>query len=327
MTTPEKAVAEYWRLKPLIQRDPPGWDSPVNVQDWAPNAPGYSWAVAGRVDHCGLSMNTLLFNIGLRVNVDYPNCAWTPNARAWTDTRDPDDFSGIQAGDLLLYRDAGSSYSATHIGIALEDWDGSGVLSGEFNTTPDGMGREYVRTPGYLVAAGRPAYTTAPVEPSKPPAQPGPIIARWRAIGGQASAVGGLVGVGRPFLGGAVVQKCERGTIVWSARTGAWELYGAIGRRWWDGAAAHVGMPVGPEENGPAGGRQQRFVRGRILWHPTTGAHILIGDIGRAYDAAPAADREQLGALAAGEDIARAAAFTGGHIVWSPSRPAAVTVT
>lgn len=178
MTTPAAAVAEYWRLKPLIRRTPAGWYSPVNVQDWPPNAPGYSWPVAGRVDHCGLSMNHLLYNIGLRVNVDFPNCAWTPTAKAWTDNRPPDDFAGIQAGDLLLFRDAGSQYTATHIGIALEAWDGSGVWSGEFNTTADGMGREYRRTPGYLVAAGRPAYRSAPVLPPvvEPPVVPPPTI-------------------------------------------------------------------------------------------------------------------------------------------------------
>ena len=159
MTTPAAAVAEYWRLKPLIRRVPPGWKTPVTVQEWAPNAPRYSWATMGPVDHCGLSMNTLLHNIGLVFDQDYPNCAWTPSARAWADTQSPVAFADIQPGDLLLYRDAGSAYTATHIGIALEAWDGGGVVSGEFNTDPDGMGREYRRTPPYLVAAGRPAYT------------------------------------------------------------------------------------------------------------------------------------------------------------------------
>lgn len=164
MTTPEAAVAEYWRLKPLIYRDPPGFGNPVTVQEWAPNTPRYSWASMGSVDHCGLSMNTLLHNIGLVFERDFPNCAWTPSARQWADEQSPVVLSEIRAGDLLLYRDAGSAYPATHIGIALGDWDGGGVLSGEFNTTEDGMGREYRRTPGYLVAAGRPAYV-APVVP------------------------------------------------------------------------------------------------------------------------------------------------------------------
>ena len=174
MTTPAAAVAEYWRLKPLIRRVPPGWKTPVTVQEWAPNSPRYSWAVAGRVDHCGLSMNTLLHNIGLRVNVDFPNCAWTPSARAWADTSGRGvAFEDIEPGDLLLFRNAGSAYTATHIGIALEPWDG-GVRSGEFNTDWTGMGREYWRTPGYLVAAGRPVWRTAPVVP--PPVVEPPTI-------------------------------------------------------------------------------------------------------------------------------------------------------
>lgn len=326
MTTAARAVAEYWRLKNLIRRNPSGWDSPVNVQDWAPNAPGYSWAVASRVDHCGLSMNTLLHNIGLRVNVDFPNCAWTPSARAWTDNRPPDDFTGILAGDLLLFRDAGSAYTATHIGIAIEDWDGSGVLSGEFNTTADGMGREYWRTPGYLVAAGRPAYTTAPIV-VVPEVLDGPIITRWKAIGGKTSVIGDLVGVGKPLVYGAVRQQAERGDILWSSGTGAWELYGAIGRKWWDGASKHVGMPVAAEEDGPLPGmRQQRFARGRILWHPAKGASILIGDIGRAYDQATPEQRQQLGAIVAGEDVARVAVFDGGTISWAPGRKATLHV-
>ena len=174
MTGPAEAVAEYWRLRDVIQRQPWGWDSPVNVQDWPPNAPGYSWAVAGRVDHCGLSMNALLHNIGLRVNVDFPNCAWTPSARAWADTSGRGvAFEDIEPGDLLLFRNAGSAYTATHIGMALSGWDG-GVRSGEFNTDYTGMGREYWRTAGYLVAAGRPVWRTAPVVP--PPVVEPPTI-------------------------------------------------------------------------------------------------------------------------------------------------------
>ena len=64
MTSADQAVAEAWRLQNLIYRTPYGWSSPVNVQEWAPNAPGYSYAVAGRVDHCGLSINTLLSTSG-----------------------------------------------------------------------------------------------------------------------------------------------------------------------------------------------------------------------------------------------------------------------
>ena len=188
MTNPAAAVAEYWRLKNLIRRDPVGWGSPVNVQEWAPNAPRYSWANMGRVDHCGLSMNTLLHNIGLVFDQDFPNCAWTPSAREWADNSSPVAFADIQAGDLLLYRDAGSPYPATHIGIALESWDGSSVLSGEFNTVEDGTVGEYRRTPGYFVAAGRPLYVptdlTGPVERK---------VYDWLA--GQGLSAAGIAGV------------------------------------------------------------------------------------------------------------------------------------
>ena len=322
MTTAAKAVGEYWRLKNLIKRQPAGWQSPVNVQDWAPNAPGYSWSVAGRVDHCGLSMNTLLHNIGLRVNVDFPNCAWTPTAKAWTDTRDPDDFSGTLAGDLLLFRDAGSAYSATHIGIALEDWDGGGVLSGEFNTTPDGMGREYRRTPGYWVAVGRPAYhgVVPPPPIPEPPAVvvTGAIGARWRAIGAEKSVLGAPKGNERQFLGDTRVQHFAGGSILWSNATGAWEVYGEIGRRWWSDAAGLLGLPTSGEWDGDGDGwRWQSFARGRMLFTPTGGACVIRGAILMHYLNEAPDVRARLGAPMSDEIAAKASLFSGGAIGWT----------
>lgn len=167
MTNPDAAVAEYWRLKPLIKRSPPGWNTPVNVQEWAPNAPRYSWANMGRVDHCGLSMNTLLYNIGMVMDKDFPNCAWTPSAYEWAVSGGGNiRFENIQPGDLLLFRNAGSIYKATHIGMAISHWSGGGVRTGEFNTDTSGQGREYFRTNnGYLVAAGRPKWGAPPRPP------------------------------------------------------------------------------------------------------------------------------------------------------------------
>ncbi len=193
MTTPDAAVAEYWRLKPLIYNDPPGWDTPVTVQEWPPNTPRYSWASMGDVDHCGLSMNALLYNIGLVFEQDFPNCAWTPTAREWADTQSPVAFADIQPGDLLLYRNAGSDQIATHIGIALSAWDG-GVTSGEFNTTPAGTGEEYWRVDdGYLVAAGRPLYT--PTDLSNPVEQQ---VYDWLTAQGMSAA--GAAGVMGNFM-------------------------------------------------------------------------------------------------------------------------------
>ncbi len=171
MTTADLAVAEAFRLQWAIYRQPAGWQTPVTVQEWAPNTPRYSWANMGPVDHCGLSMNAILHNIGLVMEVDFPNCAWTPTAYYWCQNSGRGvPFEAIEPGDLLLFRNPGSEYAATHIGMATSRWDG-GVSTIEYNTDTTGYGREYWRTPGYLVAAGRPAYRPAPVtpEPVQPP--------------------------------------------------------------------------------------------------------------------------------------------------------------
>lgn len=169
MTTAANAVAEARRLAPIIQRIPYGWNSRVNVQDWAPNTPKYSWASAGRVDHCGCSLNTVNHNIGLTVHVDFPDSAWTPAGLAWFRERGRlVAWEDIQPGDYVYFRNAGSPYSATHVGMATSGWLGGGFNTIEFNTTYTGLGIEYYRTPGYAVAVGRPAYT-APVAPSEDP--------------------------------------------------------------------------------------------------------------------------------------------------------------
>jgi hypothetical protein len=166
MTTAAAALAEARRLAPIIQRTPPGWKTPVNVQDWAPNTPRYSWPVMGPVDHCGLSMNHILFNVfgPGSMGRDFPDMAWTPSGLAWFQrTGRVISWAEMQGGDIVFFRNAGSEHIATHVGMA------NGPLVGgyrfptlEYNVDDTGQGRELIRElNGYPVAACRPNYTPA----------------------------------------------------------------------------------------------------------------------------------------------------------------------
>ena len=171
MTTAAQAVAEARRLAPLIKRTPPGWKSPVNVQDWAPNAPRYSWPVMGPVDHCGLSMNTVEHNTGLIIGVDFPDMAWTPSGLAWFQrTGRVIPWAEMQAGDIVFFNNRGSGQIATHVGMATGPLVGGYTFPTiEFNVDITGQGRELIRElSGYPVAACRPNYT--PPKPDPTPA-------------------------------------------------------------------------------------------------------------------------------------------------------------
>ncbi|MFF0990425.1 S8 family serine peptidase [Kocuria nitroreducens] len=114
----------------------------------------------------------------------------------------------------------------------------------------------------------------------------GSVRSTWKRSGG----VNGLLGyprTGETSNGaGGVHQLFQRGTIVWSAGTGAAAVRGAIGSRWaaLGGETGPLGYPLGGERGGlVGGGAHQAFERGRILWSPATGAQPVRGAIGRAY--------------------------------------------
>jgi hypothetical protein len=328
MTSPERAVAEAWRLQYQIRRTPAGWSSPVNVQEWAPNAPGYSYAVAGRVDHCGLSINTILHNIGLRVGTHYGNQAWTPSGFSWFRSNSRAvDLGSVRKGDIVYFSNSGSINDITHVEIATEDAraDG-GVPCLGWNTDISGTGIWRVRYRNYMVAAGRPVYSAViiPAEQPKPDpfAPTGAIGARWVKIGGAKSVIGKPVSAEADFLPSVRVQRFERGIILHAAHTGAWELYGAIAQFWASGGASEVGLPLGPETDMPhvPGGRWQRFVRGHIAWHPDHGTHSIKGAILMSYLAADAATRTKFGPLTSNELDAKVSLFKSGRIAWQPEQ-------
>ena len=118
--------------------------------------------------------------------------------------------------------------------------------------------------------------------------------ARWvhggvRGAWNRAGGVNGLLGYPRTGErdngAGGVHQHFQRGTVVWSAGTGAAPVHGAVGARWaaLGAETGLLGHPLGGEHRGPAGGAHQSFERGRILWSPATGAQPVRGAIGRAH--------------------------------------------
>ena len=65
----------------------------------------------------------------------------------------------------------------------------------------------------------------------------------------------------------------ERGSVVWSPRTGAWPVTGAIAEHW-RGAGAEgspLGYPTSAEYDVPTG-RQQNFEHGALTWTRGSGA-------------------------------------------------------
>ncbi|MCY0903511.1 glycoside hydrolase family 3 N-terminal domain-containing protein [Arthrobacter sp. H14-L1] len=111
-----------------------------------------------------------------------------------------------------------------------------------------------------------------------------PIAQHYAALGGAASVLGLPVGPEYPVAGGRG-RNYQRGSILWSARTGAFEVHGAIGGHYWalDGPAGFLGFPVTDETATPDGvGRHNNFdggTGGSIYWTPATGAWSVHGGI------------------------------------------------
>ncbi|MDQ0769734.1 uncharacterized protein with LGFP repeats/peptidoglycan/xylan/chitin deacetylase (PgdA/CDA1 family) [Pseudarthrobacter defluvii] len=114
------------------------------------------------------------------------------------------------------------------------------------------------------------------------------------AIRGRYLALGGPTGyLGFPLtdetnVPGAAGQYNDfaRGTIYWSAGTGAHEVHGAIRGRYLElgGPAGFFGFPVTDETATPgAVGQYNDFARGTIYWSPATGAHEVHGAVRGRY--------------------------------------------
>ncbi|WP_208971036.1 LGFP repeat-containing protein [Kineococcus rubinsiae] len=81
----------------------------------------------------------------------------------------------------------------------------------------------------------------------------------------------------------------ERGSVYWSAATGAFEVHGAIRETWralgWE--RGPLGYPVTDESTTPDGrGRYNHFDGGggsSVYWTPSTGAQAVLGDVRQAW--------------------------------------------
>lgn len=152
----------------------------------------------------------------------------------------------------------------------------------------------------------------------------GGIWSRYSALGADRSALG--VPTGRETAGpvdGSVQQEFTRGTMYYSAGTGAQPVTGVIDTRFRTaGVADRIGLPIGVAVNS-GGGTAQRFQRGALYTSPTTGTHEVYGGIYLRY-LSSGAERSTLGLPTSIETDgptpgSRMQSFQGGTIFWSPA--------
>ena len=153
-----------------------------------------------------------------------------------------------------------------------------------------------------------------------------PLQARAKALGDQAGPLG--ASVWREFaVAGGKAQRYERGRISWSAATGARETVGPVSMRYvvLGGEAGSLGFPTAsPVVPADRTGRASRFQRGRISWHPETGAWETRAQIALRYERANA-ESGALGYPVGAELVVgegRASRFQRGRISWRPGSSA-----
>ena len=153
----------------------------------------------------------------------------------------------------------------------------------------------------------------------------GAIRAAWGQTGYESGLLGYPVAseVGGLRNGGAS-QDFQRGSIAWSAATGAKITTGAIRNAWiWSGLQnGPMGYPFTNEIGGLRdGGTYQMYEGGGIVWSPASGAHLSRGGIrnawaGTGFENGPLGYPTSSEYTGAGGTIIQN--FQGGRIVWSP---------
>jgi hypothetical protein len=160
----------------------------------------------------------------------------------------------------------------------------------------------------------------------------GAIDAKYRALGGcgsllgvpKSNELGTPDGVGRYTV-------FERGSIYWTAATGAFEVHGVIRDQWkalaWE--SGPLGYPIADEATTPDGtGRYNVFERGSIYWTEATGAHEVLGAIRDKWKEA-GWEAGALGYPTSGEyDVpgGRKSDFQHGSITWDAATKVATVV-
>ncbi len=149
------------------------------------------------------------------------------------------------------------------------------------------------------------------------------IDAKYTALGGSAGPLGAAVGSLETVPGGTA-QKYARGTVYYSASTGAHAVYGGILAKYLAiGGPGALGLPTSDEvdANKVPGGRVNTFQRGNVYWSSATGAHGVYGAVltrflaagGCAVMGVPTADETDTAGVSGG----RVQTFPGGHVYWS----------
>ena len=150
------------------------------------------------------------------------------------------------------------------------------------------------------------------------------INAKWLALAGTKGVLGPAVSDVQTFaVAGAQVRYFQNGAIIWSAGTGAHDVYGEIFRQYTalpTYSRSQIGLPISGETDGfSSGSRMNRFQNGAIIWSAGTGAHDVYGAIMARYTSLGNAVAT-LGLPTSGEKSAfggRMNTFTGGHITWN----------
>ncbi|MBY0335759.1 MAG: hypothetical protein K2X11_04055 [Acetobacteraceae bacterium] len=159
----------------------------------------------------------------------------------------------------------------------------------------------------------------------------GPIHARHAALGGDAGVLGAAAGPVQFLPDGGQFRDYARGSIYWSAATGAHGVWGQIRDKWRAMGAerSFLGYPTTDETaTTDPHGAFNHFQSGSIYWSPATGPWSIKGAIRERW-LALGAERSLLGFPTSDETDAadgrvRFSNFERGQIAWSPEAGAAV---
>jgi uncharacterized protein with LGFP repeats len=152
----------------------------------------------------------------------------------------------------------------------------------------------------------------------------GAILTKYLALHGTIGGLGFPTSDERVAAGGGRYNTFAGGMIVWSPKTGARCVRGAILTKYLQqrGTAGPLGYPTSDELVAAGGGRYTLFTGGLIVWSAKTGARAVSGAIAPKY----LAMRGTAGVLGYPTSDVLAAAgggsfsiFTGGYVVWSAS--------
>ncbi|MBN1096023.1 hypothetical protein JKP76_08275 [Blastococcus sp. TML/C7B] len=117
----------------------------------------------------------------------------------------------------------------------------------------------------------------------------GAILDRYTGLGREYGTLGyPLSDANCGLAGSGCYQVFERGTVYWTAATGAYAVYGLVGAKWVSTGAENgaLGYPTGDPFCGiKDAGCFQPFQRGLVYWTAATGAHTVSGDIATKWGA------------------------------------------